>query len=658
MRHYYGLFILCCLIVTQYAMAVTTVSVDFSEPAYYPLLKGKASVFQEGLPNKPNIATAMEPLAELKVRTFRALTNQGGSNEIFEQGGRLQVRKNSSYETFIHKSQQYRIFPMLTLYQTPIALRAPGSSRKSPPVDFKLYGQALGEFVELYAGMTPLMWEVWNEPQGKAFLDSDDVIGDYNRIYRQVAPAIRAADPDALIVGPAMANQENVIAEFNQAFVDNVQNHDLPLDYFSIHSYGRFQKELYGRKHGADDRNEWIVNTTRKSIGTDFQTVPLVFTEYEYYPAGADIAELQAPREFTTGAVKFLGDLDYFLEQTDIPFVTWNRYLNKGPSHRPGGLTDYAQRRRPIYHAFRLYGLMPTERKRLRMTGAPTGLDGFASADKTGAGILLWNDAKQERKLNLSFKALPFAQGTVALYRIDQNHASYLDGGSEACLPVWEARLENLPEPLHLNISGPGILYLDMRPDVVPPLFADLEAQYIRSWQWAGRTEDGVSGDYGDFDWRTWRAHMGVKGLQGRGLCAVTLDRTPAKVGFRYNATNLNTDSNRRPDINALLGLRIDYVLDRQPVKSVLLHGPVFHSTRNSELPWAGGGTTADEVIDLGALIGNNHPFEFDVEQKAPADWNADAKRRTIISFWMENTGPESQAVVQMSGVGQRGGGR
>lgn len=628
---------LIILLISLNLVAQTQVTVDFSDPAYYPLLKSKGSVFQEGLPDKPNMPTAMGMLSDLKVGAFRALVNQAGRQEIWIDNGEIHAAAKATYNTFSNLAIGHSILPMLTLYQTPTDFKAEGDENKAAPNDLVGYGEGIEKFVAAHSDIKPISWEVWNEPQSNSFLIADDNKVAYNNIYKTVAPRVRAADPDALIAGPAVANNTSPDV-FMEAFVDNVISNDLPIDYFSVHNYNRIKQGV--------DRTAFMVNSAREKMGENFQTVPLIFTEYEFYPSGENKETIQANRELTIGAVKWLGDLSYFIEQTDLAFVTWNRYVH-GEFARPGGLIDYEQNRRPIYWAFKLFGDMPTERKALNFSGAPAGVNGFASADKSKAGVLIWNDSQTTQSFTFSISNLPFANGTVKLYRVDANNSSYMENSaSDALVLEWTKDISEL-NTVSLSIPGPGFIFLDIRPNIEVKEQPGLNAQYIRSWQWAGRNANGtITGDYGDFNWKSWTARAGVKGATGRGIAGVTIDDTPEKIKFKCEAFDINAAS----DNNALLGIRIDYVTDGNPEKSLLLHGTVYNGARTNELPWAGKGATADLVINKGAVIGNNELFEIDIDANAPAGWAASDARRAIITLWMENTGAESQAVLKMIG--------
>ncbi|WP_298238534.1 cellulase family glycosylhydrolase [uncultured Algibacter sp.] len=639
--------------------AVATINVDVSQPAYYPLLKGKASLFQEGVPKikglkKLGVKKAMKPLSDLKIRSFRALVNQNG--DIISKN---EIQKNKDNINYINELHKNNTLPILTLYQTPLVFRNDKTnkfpeSKREIPNNIKAYSKSIGKYVKLHKNMHPLLWEVWNEPQNNKFLNTNNgnQIETYNTIYEHVAPSIRLADPDALIVGPAMANSEKYIQEFSSEFIQNVKTKNLPLDYFSIHSYGRFsnvkRNKKQPNKQRPADRVKWIVETTRRNLSDDFQTVPLVFTEYEHYATGKEVGKSDSfhyNREETTGAVKFLSDLNYFIEQTDIPFVTWNRYLHH--EHMIyGGLIDTKLKKRPIYHAFYLYGKMPTERKSLVIKNKPNGLHGFASSDEHGTGVLLWNDTNKKKStpITLSLEGLSLKQGDLYLYRIDANHSSYQEKSSTDALV--KEKLTATSTILELDIPSPGILYLEFKPkteqtDLTTPFNAD----YIRSWQWTGRTEEGdISGDYGDFDWRTWTARMGIKEDLGKGLCGVTLDNVPNTIQVKYNAYNLDIQKTK----DALLGMKIDYMIDGKSIKSIILHNGTFNKNRATAFPWGDKNPIADESINMGSKIGNNQLWSLPINTYAPLKWQSNKTRRVMLSFCMQDTGKESQAVVKL----------
>lgn len=616
--------------------AQTQVTINFSEPAYYPLLKGKTGVHNRAMGSANNLPNWLGPAADLQLGTYRVLASQQGNNLIFKDGDNVAVTKPDNYATLFSETHAQKILPMVTLYKTPIDFReSEDVDDNVPPFDLEGYGAGVQLFVDQFQDVKPISWEVWNEPESDTYLTSNDNVGDYNKIYETVAPKIRVADPDALIAGPAMFNNANHREDFNEEFVANVLSKDLPLDFYSIHSYNRFRSNV--------DDLPVFVGIVRNEMGANFQTVPIIFTEYEFYPAGdtENIIEKQKNRELTQGAVNWLFDMNYFIEQTDIMTVTWNRW--RAIEGDRGGLIFEDLSRRPIYWTNKLYGDMPVERKAMTFTNADK-LNGFASANESRAGILIWNEKSSAQSVTISTANLPFANGTVSLYRIDADNSSYLENSATDELSLISTTDISTLDNLSLDIPGPGIIFLDIIPEATPTETEELGATFIRSWQWTGRNGDGsITGDYGDFDWRNWTARSGVKGETGRGISGVTIENTPSAFKVSTEAFNLDPQS----DNNALLGIRLDYVAGGNPTKSVLFHGGIFNAARTNELPWGAGGVTADVIIDKSSIIGNSNPFRINIDSLAPDGWSG-GERRAIISLWMENTGVESQAVMKM----------
>ncbi|MCX7012794.1 MAG: alpha/beta hydrolase [Candidatus Sumerlaeota bacterium] len=135
----------------------------------------------------------------------------------------------------------------------------------------------------------------------------------------------------------------------------------------------------------------------RKTIGTAFPTVPIIITEYEFYPAGEQGTkdEARVDRERTRGACEFLSDLAYFLRQTDIETVTWNRFMNNGPNSHLGGFVSYSgKERRPIFHALQAYETMPVSARQVEIPSNAADIHALASADSRRR-IAFWRDVMQ-----------------------------------------------------------------------------------------------------------------------------------------------------------------------------------------------------------------------------------------------------------------------
>lgn len=118
-------------------------------------------------------------------------------------------------------------------------------------------------------------WETWNEPENRpAMWTGDDE--DYYRLYATTARAIRAYDPKLKIGGPSIGAPGEFIDDrlrpspFLQDFLARCREQELPLDFFSWHTYSSdpqiFQARAAAIRRLLDERgfgatelhlNEW-----------------------------------------------------------------------------------------------------------------------------------------------------------------------------------------------------------------------------------------------------------------------------------------------------------------------------------------------------------------------------------------------------------------
>jgi xylan 1,4-beta-xylosidase len=111
-----------------------------------------------------------------------------------------------------------------------------------PPKDFKKYASIAKHIVMHYnrgwaAGFHYRIryWEIWNEPDlGKTFWAGS--AQQYYDLYGKLARAVKQADPDALVGGPAIS-RPNDDTPYRDAFLEHVKMENLPLDFYSWHWY-------------------------------------------------------------------------------------------------------------------------------------------------------------------------------------------------------------------------------------------------------------------------------------------------------------------------------------------------------------------------------------------------------------------------------------
>jgi xylan 1,4-beta-xylosidase len=85
-------------------------------------------------------------------------------------------------------------------------------------------------------------WEVWNAPDAKQFWSG--TAAEYYRLYEKTAQAIQAADPAALVGGPALS-KPLIAGDYRETFMDFVRLNRLPLDFFSWHFYAVDSNDPY-----------------------------------------------------------------------------------------------------------------------------------------------------------------------------------------------------------------------------------------------------------------------------------------------------------------------------------------------------------------------------------------------------------------------------
>jgi xylan 1,4-beta-xylosidase len=85
-------------------------------------------------------------------------------------------------------------------------------------------------------------WEIWNAPDAKQFWSGS--AADYYRLYEKTARAIQAADPSALVGGPALS-KPLIAGDYREKFIDFVRLNRLPLDFFSWHFYAVDSNDPY-----------------------------------------------------------------------------------------------------------------------------------------------------------------------------------------------------------------------------------------------------------------------------------------------------------------------------------------------------------------------------------------------------------------------------
>lgn len=238
--------------------------------------------------------------------------------------------------------------------------------------------------------------EVYNEPDladeitgEKVFFDGSKE--DYLELYRQTAPAIREADPSALVGGPSTGSVHDNL-DWMVSFLDTVERERLPIDFVSFHQYGRFAAAaawdpVLALLNGREYFSEVAVHLN------EYNAFPIV------YPPGG-------PQEKLPMAAAMLAEFDRLLQIPRISLVHWAQFQDSGYGLYCG-LLDIYGRTKPPYWAFRWYSDL-ADSPRLTSEADVEGIGSFIVETPDG-GIdgVIWNRTGRRQIVRLSSADAP-----------------------------------------------------------------------------------------------------------------------------------------------------------------------------------------------------------------------------------------------------------
>lgn len=304
------------------------------------------------------------------------------------------------------------VSPYFSWCYVPLPVQPEGGNFRSVPADWEKYREIMKDFAAHFKQMgSPLGYqEIYNEPVNPgAFFDGTPE--DYHTLYEYGALGIRDGDPEALVGGPAEAFvlPPSECRDNASRFLDYIQRKELPMDFFSFHTYG-FREKIYLERlrliRSVLGRREYF-----NHVGihvNEMNTVP------PPWPYRKTILEQQAllPQILTV--------IEDFLEETDVELVHWAQMLDSGVDAL--GLTDHLGRLRPGYFAFELYARMPAGRVE---SSCDDRLGCMASADEQRFSAIVWNKSDEVVELSESISGIPDGFSQVDVCIVD---SLFLDG--------------------------------------------------------------------------------------------------------------------------------------------------------------------------------------------------------------------------------------
>jgi hypothetical protein len=610
-----------------------TITADFSnwsiEP---PLVKTKFGVYQTPLVQpRSRMLEALDLLREAEPQEFRYEMGWGKNDALdFDQiGGTAQQPTYDfrSIDEIMDKVKAADARLLLSLAYCPNPLKPRGEQGwprwKDIPSDMEGWKQVTSNYAARAAtriGPYAAWYEIWNEPDmpephGKMFFSGSS--DDYKNLYSSGANGVRTGAAEAAVGGGALA--------YDVSFFDKIKETSAPIDFASIHAYANYEPQL---------------NNLRTKVNSgEFRRDPMLLTEYGSY----DQFGLDAPVSKAPAAMSFFKDIKGLLRHSDTPIVYWAQWADKGMGMIYWDGSTF--RRKAIFNALKIYQTMlPVDRVVVSPDHAE-GVNTLAAADPNNAGIVVWNENPTDKDVTVQLSHLPFAKGTLQLFRIDPHNASFCDSAaSENLSPEQLPPISSHDATWKGTIPGQSLVFLKATSGVPAGSIQQSMGTFVKSLYWFDNRSQftGPSPVYADFDRRTWIARLGM-GSNERGVAVLgtVIDNPSLKSQIQVRTAGPFSTVNE----DSLFGIRIDFqARDGQFTKSVLIHGSLNNDSRSWEFPWGKKGAKADRSY-LHPEMKNGGKIAVDLKKIAPADWNG---KRVIYTWILQNAGAGSRAIFSI----------
>jgi len=164
-----------------------------------------------------------------------------------------------------------------------------------------------------YAGKN-ILWEIWNEPNIKQFWSPQPGVDDYCKVVEAAAPAIKKADPNALVVAPATSTIPFDWLE--SCFKKGLLNW---IDALTVHPYRPQNPETVIKDYTR--LRELIARYAPQG-----KSIPIISGEWGYSNVNWDNSRLSDEKQGQYLARMFLINL-----YQNVPISIWYDWKNDGP---------------------------------------------------------------------------------------------------------------------------------------------------------------------------------------------------------------------------------------------------------------------------------------------------------------------------------------
>lgn len=714
-----------------------TVTADFNQPLDAPLLK-KVAMYNAGciqpLSNYERDFNRITDLNSEALRIDLSIGKSGGTAGQYIVGDNYTSTGNakegyvidpstltydfSQLDSIVQYMTDYDVRPYMSWSYIPYPLQSDGkwndldqTVTNWQEVWEEVYYQYAKHYLD--AGIKIGYHEIYNEPDLEilkcwgvfdesfdGFLDWEDFClgnqcapgkGVYNDMYINGVKGILRADPDATVGGPAFALGEIGVEDW-VGFLPAVRNSNLPLDFYSFHTYldGNtwFRPDEVRKTEGPNEIEKVVQGLSYDSY---WLKTAVHINEFSYLnDQNGSNDGILSPFNYYGGASDTLNGLMEAVSRTTIQWIYWAQFMESTGGYDPYGLIHQDGRIKASYNALKAYMDMPVWRYDTYADSDDSGITTLVSSTDDKIGILIWNDnsAKDSNgnvttvgdksvKINLSNPA--FGNGQRRVYRIDGTHASSFDGSASNELVAEGIKSVNTSGTVWTGtVPAEGVVYITINKDSSAkdfdsynnrdPFGNDIKTQYYYEDRYRGLEgcrelhEDnlaGYVGSYQHFDRTCNTMYLGMgdsRGLSGKfegqahANGCITYDQIPSQFKVIVKTEgDLKMINN-----NSTLGMRVDFYDEETQSYTYSVYfylddfyrdsrDPNAQDTRTETLafyPW-GTQEAPDDVVSMTGEIWN-----IDLSQYAPDGWNANG--RVQISFDMQNMGANTRATFTL----------
>ena len=393
-----------------------SVTVDVTTAADYPLSKSKFALFNSGLVPLSTYRRDGWAIQAVKPESVRIDIGWGAewmnwSSDVVRTGTEGPIYNFTELNDIARSLVQLGVRPYLAYCYVPSLHRPEDGDWRTFASDDAPWIEMVATFVEQArtSGLSIGYHEVYNEPDlrdertGEPVFYTGD-LEDYLNLYTACALAIRSVDPLTPVGGPALASTA-ANHHWIPAFLDRVESHHLPLDFFSFHHYGT------NSVHGAIDRVfEYLAARPATA------EVETHLNEYNSFAVDYPRGGLQDSHYMASALLKDFHDM---LARPGLTRIHWAQFLDSGNDNYSGMVTVHGNTK-PAYHAYQLYQHMPTDRVATDVDGSD--IYALASSEPGRTEVLIFSRAGHANTVTVHLPNLPATVHAVEVLTLDENH--------------------------------------------------------------------------------------------------------------------------------------------------------------------------------------------------------------------------------------------